>query len=488
VSKGIWPDCKNAKNLPQRYTESVQYFLELTKMRVCDDSIRRLAWPFLIVCLAILASQCSADDRGAAEAKADARLSRTVLYLASDELEGRGLGSPGLDLAADYIAEQFHEAGLKTDLYDGTPFQKFTVNPSSPHGFKLNTAPQESGKQESAGGSADAAATTKETAAKRIDAKNVIGVLEGEGPLADETIVVGAHYDHLGRGEPGTLEPGSHEIHHGADDNASGVAALIEIARKLSAREKKLPRRVVFIAFTGEERGLFGSARYAKEPLFPLDKTIAMVNLDMVGRLVDDKLVVYGTDTAEQWNGMLDRLFESHPFKVTRHPEGFGPSDHSSFYAKQIPVLFFFTGTHKDYHRPGDTFDKINVEGMRRVADLAADTVAAIAEMPDRPKYKATGSPPEFTKTGSRPYFGSIPDFSQEQPGYALSGVSKGGPAEKAGLKAEDVIIRLGEHPIGNLEDFDNALRKFKAGDRVLVVVKRAGEELKYEVTLEPPR
>jgi hypothetical protein len=323
---------------------------------------------------------------------------------------------------------------------------------------------------------------------KKIDAKNVIGVLEGEGPLADETIVIGAHYDHLGRGEPGSLDPGSHEIHHGADDNASGVAAILEIARQLAARDKKLPRRVVFIAFTGEERGLFGSAHYAKHPLYPLDKTIAMLNLDMVGRLSDDKLVVYGNGTAAEWDALLDGLSEKHPFKVTRHPEGYGPSDHSSFYAKQIPVLFFFTGTHREYHRPGDTFDTINVDGLRRVANLVTDAAVAIADTEARPTYKEVAGKSEFTKTGDRPYFGSIPDFSQEQPGYALMGVSKGGPAERAGIKGNDIIVRLGEYPIANLEDFDNALRKFKAGDRVIVLVKRGSEEQKFEVTLEPPR
>jgi hypothetical protein len=399
-----------------------------------------LAPTFLLVGFAsactVLLSFAPAHAKDSAEAAIDARLARTVLYLSSDELEGRGFGSKGLDLAADYIADQFRDIGLKTSLYSGAPFQKFTAPATS------STSPHQ---PEAQARDATGAGQPLQTASpKRIDAKNVVAVLEGEGSHADETIVIGAHYDHLGRGEPGTLDPGSHEIHHGADDNASGVAAMLEIARKLAALDKKLPRRIVFIAFTGEERGLYGSGHYVKDPLVPLDKTIAMLNLDMVGRLTDDKLIVYGNGTATQWNDLLDRLNDQYHFQLTRHPEGFGPSDHSSFYAKQIPVLFFFTGTHKQYHRPSDTFDTINVDGMRRVADLVADAAVDIAQSEGRPTYQEIASG-EFTKTGSRPYFGSIPDFSQEQPGYSLMGVSKGGPAERAGIKAGDTILKLGD-------------------------------------------
>jgi hypothetical protein len=441
---------------------------------------QRILWVLLVALGACQRYAPAAEGRD--HDQADARLARAVMYLSSDELEGRRLGSAGLDLAADYIAEQFKSAGLKTDLYDGTPFQKFIIRavPSKSDSFNTDTAIRVASLALSALG--------WEKGFDRVSAKNVVGVLEGDGPHADETIVIGAHYDHLGRGGMGSLDPGSHEIHHGADDNASGVSALVEVARRLAMRETKLPRRVVFIAFTGEERGLYGSAHYAREPLVPLDQTIAMVNMDMVGRMVDDKLIVYGTDTASEWNKLLDDLSVEHPFKLTRHPEGYGPSDHTSFYAKRIPVLFFFTGTHRDYHRPSDTFDKINVEGMRRITDMAADVVVAIAEMDHRPTYQDIGAPPEFAKSGNRPYFGSIPDFSQEQPGYVLMGVSKGGPAERAGIKANDIIVRLGDWPIGNLEDFDTALRKFKSGDRVTVLVKRGGEELKFEVTLEPPK
>ncbi len=322
----------------------------------------------------------------------------------------------------------------------------------------------------------------------KAEVKNVAAVLEGSGPHADETIVIGAHYDHLGFGGNGSADPGSKEVHNGADDNASGATALLEVARELAARPGKLPRRILFLAFTGEERGLIGSARYVREPLIPLDKTVAMLNMDMVGRLADNKLIVHGTGTAAELDPLVDRLGKQFGFEVTKKPGGFGPSDHSSFYAKQIPVLHFFTGTHKDYHRPSDDVDKLNIDGMRRVAEMVATAAVDLAEAPEPPHYLETKAPAAVGGSGDRPYFGSIPDFAQDAPGYAISGVTKEGPAERGGLKGGDVIVQFGESRIGNLEDFDSALRKYKAGDKVPIVVKRAGADVKLEVTLDPPR
>ncbi|MBS0210455.1 MAG: M20/M25/M40 family metallo-hydrolase [Planctomycetes bacterium] len=319
--------------------------------------------------------------------------------------------------------------------------------------------------------------------------KNVIGVLPGSGPKADETIVIGAHYDHLGMGGEGSLAPGEKEVHNGADDNASGTSTLIEVARQLAARGKPLPRRVVFIAFTGEERGLIGSAKYCANPIFPLDQTVAMLNMDMVGRMVDDKLIVQGADTGTEFGPIVDRLNETAGFKITRQSGGFGPSDHSSFYGKKIPVMHFFTGTHKDYHRPSDDIDKINAQGMRRVADFVTEVAVALAEADARPTYvEVKASKSGMGGGGDRPYFGSRPSFASEEPGYTLEGVTPGGPAEKGGLKGGDSIIKLGDSKIGNLEDFDSALRKYKAGDKVPVVVRREGKEVTLYVTLEPPR
>jgi hypothetical protein len=323
---------------------------------------------------------------------------------------------------------------------------------------------------------------------QEVDVKNVIGVLEGEGPHADETIVIGAHYDHLGMGGASSAAPGVKEIHNGADDNGSGTTVLLEVARQLVAQGKP-PRRIVFIAFTGEERGLVGSARYVREPLVPIDKTVAMLNLDMVGRLSDEKLIVHGTGTAKEFDALVDKFGKQHGFEITKKPGGFGPSDHASFYGAKVPVLFYFTGTHTDYHRPSDDFEKLNIVGMRRVANLVAQTAEVLAKADTRPAYQeVAGDTERMGGGGDRPYFGSIPDFAQSEPGYAISGATKGSPADRGGLKAGDNIIQFGDSKVGNLEDFDSALRKYKAGDKVQVVVKRNGQEVKLEVTLDPPK
>jgi hypothetical protein len=323
---------------------------------------------------------------------------------------------------------------------------------------------------------------------KRIDAQNVVAVLEGQGPLAGETIVVGAHYDHLGRGEFGSLSREKNVIHPGADDNASGVAVMLEVARRLAARPEKLPRRVVFVAFTGEERGLFGSNHYVRDPLVPIEKTVAMINLDMVGRLRDDKLYAIGAATGRSFVEMLDRLNEAHRFDLVKGQGGSGPSDQAPFYARKVPVLHFFTGIHGDYHRPSDTFEKLNVPGMRRVAELVADVAVAVAEADEPPEYVAVAPGRTPGRDGRRPFLGTMPDFAAETDGYAIADVVGGGPAEAAGLRAGDVIVRLGEAKIGGLDDIDAALRKHKGGDRVAVVVRRGEEEITLELTLGDPR
>ncbi|WP_254513691.1 M20/M25/M40 family metallo-hydrolase [Anatilimnocola floriformis] len=327
---------------------------------------------------------------------------------------------------------------------------------------------------------------------KKAEVKNVIAVLEGEGPHADETIVIGAHYDHVGFGGQGSgsLAPWTHEVHNGADDNASGTATLLEVARLLATSGKKPQRRIVFMAFTGEERGLLGSAHYTKQPRFPLDNTIAMFNLDMVGRLDQNKLIVYGTGTAKEFDPLVDELGKKYEFKITKHEGGFGPSDHSSFYAKKIPVLHLFTGTHSDYHRPSDDSPKLNIEGMQRIADFLLDVVNKTDSAEARPTYikndkqegiaSSTSGGPE----GERPYLGSIPDFAANDEGLAITGVSPGSPAEKAGMKGGDIIIKLGESKISGIEDLQSSLFKYKIGETIKVIVKRDGKEVTLEVTL----
>jgi len=323
---------------------------------------------------------------------------------------------------------------------------------------------------------------------KELEVANVIGVLEGEGPHKEETIVIGAHYDHLGFGGDGSLTPGVHEVHNGADDNASGTTALLELARRFGTSKQKPKRRLVFIAFTGEERGLLGSAEYVKQPLFPLEKTVAMFNMDMVGRLEDDKLTVFGTGTASVWVPLLEKLALPQKLEVVKKPEGFGPSDHSSFYARKIPVLHLFTGTHNDYHRPSDDWEKVNLDGMERIVNLLEGIVSDTASQEKPPEYIAIEQRATLTRSGNRPYFGSIPDFGTDDEGYAIQGVAPGSPAEGGGVKAGDVIIRLGEQAIGSLDDFDLALRKFSPGQEVTVVVRRGGKEVKLRVVLAAPK
>lgn len=328
---------------------------------------------------------------------------------------------------------------------------------------------------------------------QQTDADNIVGILPGTGKASDgsalerDVVILGAHYDHLGYGDSNSLAPGEKAIHHGADDNASGTAMLLEVARQLRA-EGPLPRTVLFVAFAGEERGLLGSGHYTANPLVPLERTAAMVNLDMVGRLVDDKLIVHGTGTGTGFDPLIDRLTEAAGFTVAKEPGGFGPSDHSSFYARKIPVMHVFTGSHTDYHRPTDTAEKINYAGMVRISRLIAAIIRDLATAPEPPAYIEVASKMFQGGGGDRPYFGSIPDFAKPGGGYAITGVSKGSPAAQGGLQGGDIIVRLGDSAITGLEDFDSALRKHKAGEAVPVVVKRDGVEKTLTVTLGDPR
>ena len=313
------------------------------------------------------------------------------------------------------------------------------------------------------------------------------GATAGAGTQPPETVVLGAHYDHLGYGGANSAAPGDQTVHHGADDNASGTALLVEVARMLK-QQGPFPRTILFVAFSGEERGLLGSAHYAANAVVPLNETVAMVNLDMVGRLDGNKIVVHGTGTGTGFDALVDRFVAARGFEAAKEPGGFGPSDHSSFYARKIPVLHLFTGSHADYHRPTDTADKINYDGMVRITRLVADVVRELATVPDRPGYIEVASKQFAGGGGDRPYFGSIPDFGKPGKGYAVTGATKDSPAAQGGLKGGDVIVRLGESAVTGLEDFDSALRKHKGGETVPVVVMRDGTEVTLQITLGPPK
>lgn len=320
---------------------------------------------------------------------------------------------------------------------------------------------------------------------RKATLKNVIAELPGEGALANETIVVGAHYDHLGMGGEGSLAPWTTEIHNGADDNASGTATLLEVAKRMTSQGSKPHRRIVFMAFTGEERGLLGSAYYVRNPRYSLESTVAMFNLDMVGRLTDDKLIVYGTGTAKEFDPLVDSLGAKLGLTLTKHAGGFGPSDHSSFYAKQIPVLHLFTGTHTDYHRPSDDSDKLNIAGMKKVADYLMECIIATDGAEKRPEYVEIKQVESIGGGDSdRPYLGTIPDFASNGEGLALTGVSPSGPAAKAGIKGGDVIIQIGETKIKGIEDLEVALRQLNPGDKVKIIVVREGKNQEFEALL----
>lgn len=341
---------------------------------------------------------------------------------------------------------------------------------------------------------------------QQADTFNVVGILRGtDKTLRDEAIVIGAHYDHLGHGGAGSLAANSTEIHHGADDNASGVAAIIEMARAL-AKEKKNKRTIIFIAFSGEEEGLFGSQFYVNNPVFPLDKTIAMINLDMVGRLNENKLTIGGMGTASEWRGLIKTIGEqanylgpptnphlspgvsmapvaivSH-FDLQLNDDGFGPSDHSSFYGKKIPVLFFFTGTHNDYHKPSDTADKINYEGEIMVLNYVRSIENAIDQNPTRPTYTVAKVTMAGGRTGFNVSLGTIPNYADSTDGLLLDGVRDESPAAKAGVKAGDKVIKLAGHDIRNVMDYTFVLGEMKAGVEYEIVVRRGTETLTLKI------
>jgi len=591
------------------------------------------------------------------------RLQHDVTYLSSDELEGRGLQTRGLDLAADYLAKQFRAAGLKTDLYQGTPFQEFKlyssgttgsvqsltiqlpgmaaqsltaghdynslmVTPSKPFDFPLvfvgygitdrqrkyddyagvdvrgkavivlRHEPQKHLASSPFAGTeftdqayllekvrnafghgavamilcTDAAtlaedpspsppdtlieaeltsgigteslpvvhcrralveqwiqtslgrslsdleqqidATLKPQSAEltgaRVQGKvsivrpgkvvrNVVGVLEGQGDLAQETIVIGAHYDHLGRGGWGSLASGANdEIHNGADDNASGTAVLIEAARHLAALPQPRRRRVVLIGFAAEELGLYGSKQYVQDPLVPLSETIAMLNLDMVGRLRDQRLTMFGTGTAVEWPEWLAQLMAPRGLRLQMEPSGFGPSDHAPFYEHGIPVLHFFTGFHPEYHRPTDDPQRLNIAGMRQVTGLLVDLVNRLDASSVRPKALAVDQPFRLSATNSingvmadeavapRPRLGVALADTEDSRGVWLRHVQDGSLAARSGLLAGDRLLSLNGTSVNRVAETQALVAEIPRGSVLKLELERGGIRRELEVLFTP--
>lgn len=325
---------------------------------------------------------------------------------------------------------------------------------------------------------------------------NVIALLPGSDPaLRDEVVVVGAHFDHLGRGGEGSMDPDSRSIHNGADDNASGTAGILEMARLLAAGPRPA-RSVLFIGFNGEERGLLGSAHYVANPARPLASTVAMINLDMVGRLRANTLTVYGLGTAPEWNGVLDGAnpVSGPALTLSKLADGYGPSDHASFYGRGIPVLHFFTNTHTEYHRPSDDWETVNGPGIERIAAFGAEVVRRVVGTAGTPPVTPTlvqtqpAAPPggatAAAGTGYGPYFGSIPDMAPMEHGVRITGVREDSPAARAGLQAGDVIVEFDGKDIADLYAFTYALREKAVGDAVAVVVLRDGKRVTVRAVL----
>ncbi len=594
----------------------------------------QIAWLFAI--LLHFNPNSHADDA------AEARLLADIKYLASDELQGRAAENPGLEMAAEFIANRFAVLGLKTDLFDGKAFQEFTLDgsieaPAAKNSLSISVAsgeiqslklqedylPQTLGKNGSFDAemvfagygitatdlnyddyanidvrgkvvivlrkepqandpkspfdgtepSQHALFTTKEiNAAKhgaaamilvndasseaaspnsllplssggglikdqiptifmkrsilqgwlktagrsleeiestidrelkpqsfvlpgfhakgsvaiertKLRSINVLGLLPGQGALANQYVVVGAHFDHVGMGGAGSLAPGTIAVHNGADDNASGTVSLLECARRLAGIAKENPtrdrRNILFIAFSGEERGLLGSIYYVNHPRFELEQTVAMLNMDMVGRLTNNELTVYGTGTASEFDGMLDTMNSKLAFKIQRMPEGLGPSDHESFFRKDIPVLHFFTGLHDDYHRPSDDFDKINFEGMERITRMVTDLTDRIATDANRPSFiKVTGrANPQSNRQ-------RVVRLGVRLNGMVVDRVLPRSLAEKAGIQAGDTLIAVNSQEISSRSELDASLQKSKKGDELVIVVQRGNEKVTLKVVL----
>lgn len=317
---------------------------------------------------------------------------------------------------------------------------------------------------------------------------NLIGYFQGRDPvLKTEIIVLGGHYDHLGYGGPGSrsLAPDTSAVHNGADDNASGIAAIIEIIEKLAALPSGLRRSVVVLGFDAEEKGLLGSRYYVNNPFMPLKNTITMINLDMVGRMGENGITVGGTGTSSEFESLLNETNTTYGLNLKFSPEGYGPSDHASFYKEDIPVLFFFTGTHEDYHKPSDDWDQINPDAEKLIADFITDLIIRLDNLPQRPEFTVAGpKEPQATRRQFKVTFGIIPAYGSQVQGVEIDGVRPDGPAELAGIMKGDIILAIDGKEIKDIYDYMYRLGDLKQGQTVSVDVRREETIEHFKVTL----
>lgn len=378
--------------------------------------------------------------------------------LSSDEFLGRGTGEKGEELAAEYIAGYFKKLGLKPFGDSGTYYQNFNFT------FRKTTMANPHGEGE----------------AVPKTGKNVVGYLDNG---SDKTIIIGAHFDHLGTGLMGSSRDANPEgkIHNGADDNASGTSGMMELARYYSQNSKKEGCNFIFIAFSGEELGLVGSKKFTEYEGFNATSTQCMLNMDMIGRLNDStkKIMVYGIGTSPAFGDIVQKFIPK-GISITVDSSGTGPTDHTSFYLKDVPVLSFFTGQHKQYHTPEDDEALINYEGINTVLNYVANIADSVAAMPKL----------QFTKTTSKDQgrvsfkvtLGIMPDYTFDGPGVKVDGVTDGKPAYNAGVQTGDVIVAIGDMDLKGIMDYMRALAKFEKGQKSTLKVKRGGEQKTFDV------
>jgi len=383
-----------------------------------------------------------------------------ITFLASDSLKGRQAGSADEAIAANYIADYFRDFGLEPAGDSKTFFQEFTINTAvltNPH-------------------------ASEDAEGEKLLSKNVAGLLQGTAD-SDEFIVIGAHYDHLGYGEFGSLSSAEEpRIHNGADDNASGTAGVLELAQYFS--ENRPQKDILFLAFSGEEMGLLGSANYVANPTVDLENALAMINMDMIGRMTDKKLMIFGMGTADDWENIVT-IANTDSLKLNLVQDGTGASDHTSFYYKEIPVLHYFTYTHADYHRPSDDTEYINAEGeamalqhLRRVIEYL-DGITS-----DQLVFKEAPGEQQRTMSLEGPTLGVLPDYGYDGKGMKITGVTKGRSAELAGVRGGDVIIGLAGENLEDIYGYMGMLNKLKKGQLTTITVIRDGKEMTMDLQL----
>ncbi len=405
-----------------------------------------------IILLLIFVGIISCDN---ASKTAEQNIKEDVEFLADDKLEGRQTGTPGEEKAAAYISNRMKDIGLQPKGTDGFK-QAFS--------FKPKTDPHKE-------------VEFTKNADSTITGYNVIGFLDNK---ADQTIVIGAHYDHLGYGGEGSLYRGKEKaIHNGADDNASGVAVMLNLASKLKVKNDtakvKDQNNYMFLAFSGEEMGLLGSNYFSKNPTIDEKSINYMVNMDMVGKLkADNTLAVYGVGTSPLFKQTLNA--HNDDFKLIIDESGVGPSDHTSFYLIDIPVLHFFTGQHEDYHKPTDDADKLNYEGMYKISDYIYALIADLddnGELAFRKTKNESDSTPRF-KVG----LGVVPDYLFDGKGMRIDGTREETPAYRAGLQKGDVVVKLGDSLVTDMMSYMRALSVFEEGDEATITVQRKEETI----------